>query len=66
MGVPFEALLPYGIMIGVRALSDPGESSTKLTSSRRCSPSVELVFRHLDTCRMVEREGGVGSMHGTG
>lgn len=35
MGVPFEALLPYGIIIGVRAIGQ-STSGLQLTKRYRC------------------------------
>ena len=54
MGVPFEALIPYGIMLGVSNYDLDGEEP--LLSRNRCSESPEQASRRLDICRTAERE----------
>jgi hypothetical protein len=66
MGVPFEALIPYGIMLAV----SPPPPRLKVLSreysanNRRCSVLLAQGFQRLDTCRTVEREQGIQLING--
>src|SRR5436305_15050881 len=62
MGVPFEALIPYGIMVTVRAST---ASSRRLLNDVRCSPLPELGCRKLNICRTAGRGRGTRLINGT-
>ncbi|KAE8451552.1 hypothetical protein EG329_003625 [Mollisiaceae sp. DMI_Dod_QoI] len=53
MGVPFEALIPYGIMLAVGTL--PSNDTRRYPQD----------FRRLDTCKTVEREHDTRWINGT-
>ena len=68
MGVPFEALIPYAIMLGVRLTFEAVQpASTVVTNSMiRCSASQEPGSHRFDICRMGESGLGIQSINGTG
>ncbi|TVY85492.1 hypothetical protein LSUE1_G000213 [Lachnellula suecica] len=66
MGVPFEALIPYAIMVTVTQPQGSGclELNGPLANRHRCSASREGDFRRSDTCRTEEKEGGIRLING--
>ncbi|RWQ93395.1 hypothetical protein C8Q69DRAFT_509340 [Paecilomyces variotii] len=64
MGVPFEALIPYGIIITVGAVLPVIPTSS--VHSRRCLASPEPVSLPRNTSRMSTRRLGGTEMLGTG
>jgi hypothetical protein len=66
MGVPFEALLPYGIMVGVSCTPLTDCWSQTDPSRCRCSLSQVVLFQDFDTCKTAESEEGIQLMRGIG
>lgn len=68
MGVPFEALIPYGIIVVVcaPALATWTTSLDYEANNCRCSVRQVQVFRKSDTCKMAERGPDIRSTSGIG
>ena len=65
MGVPFEALIPYAVMLGVRSQAPPQLQDVLLTGDLRCLALQEQAFLKSDTSRMVEKGQDIQSTNGT-